>query len=278
MDRLTDFLQRFELRAMLLHNGALVRPLQAETSEGTGRLYLLRRGTVELAGPGRRACVLREPSLIFYARPQRHVLRSAGEGCPELLGAAIEFGAGDENPLLQGLDLPLCLPLASMPGVTALIDLLFEEAASRRCGQAAVLERLSEVLVVRLLRLAMERKLMDRGVMAGLSDPRLARALTAVHAAPESGWTLERMAARAGMSRSRFAAHFNAVMGVPAAEYLKRWRVGLAKRLLREGRPVKQVALEVGYGSSASFGRAFGQVEGATPTAWLQGARESAGA
>jgi AraC-like DNA-binding protein len=238
VDRLTDFLQRFELRAMLLHNGALVRPLQAETSEGTGRLYLLRRGTVELAGPGRRACVLREPSLIFYARPQRHVLRSAGEGRPELLGAAIEFGAGDENPLLQGLDLPLCLPLASMPGVTALIDLLFVEAASRRCGQAAVLERLSEVLVVRLLRLAMERKLMDRGVMAGLSDPRLAR----------------------------------------AAEYLKRWRVGLAKRLLREGRPVKQVALEVGYGSSASFGRAFGQVEGATPTAWLQGARESAGA
>lgn len=278
MDRLSDFLQRFELRAALLHNGVLTRPLHAEASEGTGRLYLLRRGTVELTRPGGRACVLREPTLVFYARSQRHVLRSVGEGRADVLGAAVEFGAGDENPLLQGLDLPFCLPLAGMPGVTALIDLLFEEAASRRCGQAAVLERLSEVLVVRLLRLAMERKLMDRGVMAGLSDPRLARALTAVHAAPESGWTLERMAARAGMSRSRFAAHFNAVMGVPAAEYLKRWRVGLAKRLLREGRPVKQVALEVGYGSSASFGRAFGQVEGATPTAWLQGARESAGA
>jgi AraC-like DNA-binding protein len=82
------------------------------------------------------------------------------------------------------------------------------------------------------------------------------------------------MAARAGMSRSRFAEHFSAVMGVPAAEYLKRWRVGLAKRMLRDGRPVKQVALDVGYGSSAAFGRAFGQIEGATPTGWLQGVRE----
>lgn len=278
MDRLTDFLERFELRATLLHNGVLAHPLQAEASEGAGRLYLLRHGAVELAGPGRRNCLLREPTLVFYACPQRHTLRPMGEARAHLLGALIEFGAGDENPLLQALDQPLCLPLADMHGVASLIDALFEEAAVRHCGQAAVLERLSEVLVVRLLRLAMERKLMDRGVMAGLSDLRLARALTAIHAAPQSGWTLARMAARAGMSRSRFAGHFTEVMGMPAAEYLKRWRVGLAKRLLRAGRPVKLVALEVGYGSSASFGRAFGQIEGATPTAWLQGARESAGA
>lgn len=276
MDRLTDFLQRFDLRATLLHKGALLRPLQAEASEGPGRLYLLRRGAVELTGPDRRASVVNEPTLIFYARPQRHVVRPLGPGRPELLGVVFEFGAGDENPLLQGLDMPLRLPLASITVMNPLLDVLFEEASSRRCGQDAVLERLFEALVVRVLRLALAHRLMDRGVMAGLSDPRLVRALKAVHAAPQSGWTLERMAARAGMSRSRFAEHFTTVMGLPAAEYLKRWRVGLAKRFLREGRPVKQVALEVGYGSSASFGRAFGQIEGATPTAWLRGLRETA--
>lgn len=290
MDRLTDFLQRFDLRAQVLHNGALVRPLRVEASEAAGRLHLLRSGSVQLAGPGRKLCTVSEPSIIFFARPVRHELRAVegaakggarsglkGElkgGKPDLLSAAVDFGVGDENPLLQGLPLPLRLPLKDIPDMQALFSVLLEEAAGRRCGHAAVLDRLVEVLVVRLMRLAIERQLVDRGVMAGLADTRLARALTAVHAAPQIEWTLEGMADKAGMSRSRFAAHFTEVMGVPAAEYLKRWRVGLAKRMLREGRPVKQVALDVGYGSSASFGRAFGQIEGTTPTAWVIGVRE----
>jgi AraC-like DNA-binding protein len=276
MDRLTDFLQRFDLRARVLHNGSLTRVLRVEASEGSAHLHLLRSGSLQLLGPGRRQCTLGEPALVFLARPARHELRAPDGSRADLLSAAIDFGAGDENPLLQGMALPLRLPLSDIPDMAALFSVLLDEAAGRRCGHAAVLDRLVEVLVVKLLRLAIERRLMDRGVMAGLSDPRLARALTAVHAAPQIEWTLEDMAARAGMSRSRFAEHFSAVMGVPAAEYLKRWRIGLAKRMLREGHAVKQVALEVGYGSSASFGRAFSQIEGAVPTAWLRAAQGEA--
>ncbi len=277
MDRLTDFIQRFDLRAQVLHNGALRRPLRVEASEGAGRLHLLRSGALQLTGPGRRSCHVHEPTVLFYARAARHELRPQEGAAVDLLSASFEFGAGDENPLLQDLPLPLRLPLSGIPGMDPLFGVLMQEALDRRCGHAAVLDRLMEVLVVKLLRLAIERKLVDTGVVAGLSDPRLARVLTAVHAAPEAAWTLEQMAARAGMSRSRFAAHFSAVMGLPAAEYLKRWRVGLAKRMLREGRPIKQVALDVGYGSSASFGRAFAQIEGSTPTLWLQGTRQPGG-
>jgi AraC-like DNA-binding protein len=71
------------------------------------------------------------------------------------------------------------------------------------------------------------------------------------------------------MSRSRFAARFTQVVGLPAGEYLARWRVGLAKGLLRRGRPVKQVAIEVGYGSASAFARVFAQVVGQTPSGWL---------
>lgn len=281
MDRLTDFLQRFDLRAQTVHNGPMnhgqmQRPLRVEMSEGAGRLHLLRSGAVLGSWPGRTACRISEPTVLLFAHPVRHALRAAENSAPDLLSASIEFGAGDENPLLQGLPQPLRLPLKDIPDMDALFSVLLEEAAGRRCGHAAVVDRLVEVLVVKLLRLAIERKLMDRGVMAGLSDPRLAKALTAVHAAPQAEWTLESMALAAGMSRSRFAAHFSTVMGVPAAEYLKRWRIGLAKRLLRKGHPIKQVALDVGYGGSASFGRAFGQIEGSTPSVWLQGVHESA--
>lgn len=276
MDRLTDFLQRFDLRAQVLHNGALQRPLRVEASEGAGRLHLLRSGALQASWRGRKSCHITEPSVLFFSHAVRHELRAPqGQGA-DLLSAGIEFGSGDENPLLQGLALPLRLPLADIPDMDALFHVLLEEAAGRRCGHAAVVDRLVEVLVVKLLRLAIERKLVDRGVVAGLSDPRLAKALTAVHAAPQITWTLDTMAQQAGMSRSRFAAHFSAVMGVPAAEYLKRWRVGLAKRLLRQGHPIKQVALDVGYGGSASFGRAFGQIEGSTPSMWLQGVHDNA--
>ncbi len=276
MDRLTDFIQRFDLRAQVLHNGVLRRPLQVEASEGAGRLHLLRAGAVHWSGPGRRACRIDEPTLLFYAQARRHELRLAEGTSADLLSASVEFGAGDENPLCQGLALPLRLPLAAMPDLGPLFGVLLEEATARRCGHAVVLDRLVEVMVVKLLRLAIERRLVDRGVVAGLSDPRLAKALTAMHAAPHAEWTLERMAAQAGMSRSRFAAHFSAVMEVPAAEYLKRWRVGLARRLLRQGHPIKQVALDVGYGSSAAFGRAFAQIEGRSASAWLRGVQESA--
>lgn len=276
MDRLTDFLQRFDLRAQVLHNGPLTRALRVEASEGAGRLHLLRSGTLQASWAGRQACQITEPSVLFFAHPVRHELCAQDTQGADLLSASIEFGKGDENPLLQGLALPLRLSLSDIPDMEPLFSVLLEEAVGRRCGHAAVLDRLVEVLVVKLLRLAMERKLVDRGVVAGLSDARLARALTAVHAAPQITWTLDTMAQQAGMSRSRFAAHFSAVMGVPAAEYLKRWRVGLAKRMLRNGHPIKQVALDVGYGSSATFGRAFGQIEGSTPSAWLQGVHESA--
>jgi AraC-like DNA-binding protein len=52
----------------------------------------------------------------------------------------------------------------------------------------------------------------SHGLMRGLSDARLARTLVAMHQAPQDEWTLPRMAATAGMSRSAFAAVFKEVM------------------------------------------------------------------
>jgi len=79
------------------------------------------------------------------------------------------------------------------------------------------------------------------------------------------------MAAQAGMSRARFAAHFARTVGVPPGDYLTGWRLGLARTLLRKGLPVKQVAAEVGYASPGAFGRVFLQRVGATPTHWQRG-------
>jgi len=112
--------------------------------------------------------------------------------------------------------------------------------------------------------------------MAGLADPRLAKAIAALHAEPARAWTLEGMASVAGMSRARFAAHFAQTVGTPPGDYLTGWRLGLARRLLRRGLPLKQVAAEVGYGSPGAFGRVFQQRVGQTPRDWQRQAQEAA--
>jgi AraC-like DNA-binding protein len=52
-------------------------------------------------------------------------------------------------------------------------------------------------------------------------------------------------------------------------QYLTRWRMQLAARLLAEGTSkVSTVALEVGYDSEAAFSRAFKKVAGVSPARW----------
>ena len=79
------------------------------------------------------------------------------------------------------------------------------------------------------------------------------------------------MAEVAGMSRARFAAHFHAVVGQTPGDYLAGYRLALAEAALRRGRPVKQVAAEVGYGSASALARVFRTRMGVAPGELLRG-------
>jgi AraC-like DNA-binding protein len=272
-DRLSALLQRFELHAQLVMGGVLPHGHAVESLAAAGHLHLLGQGALQLTGPQRHRRLLREPSLLYVPHPLPHRVAAASVDGAELVTAAIRFGGHDENPLLAGLPPLLCVPMARLPGLELTRQLLLAEAGAGRCGHAAVVDRLVEVMVIQLLRHAIAERLVDAGVMAGLSDARLARAISAVHAEPGRGWTLEAMAAVAGMSRARFAAHFAHTVGVPPGDYLTRWRLGLARRLLRHGRAVKQVAADVGYASPGAFGRVFLQRVGSTPRAWQRAAQ-----
>lgn len=269
-DRLSNLLQHFELRARVFHSGALCGLASFDAGDGVGHLHLVRRGPIGVTDAEGKRIVVSEPSAVFYPRPLTHRLDAEERDGAEVVCAAIEFGVGEENPLLRGLPDLIVIALAEMPALDATQALLFGEAFGQRCWHDAVVNRLTEVLVVQLLRFAIEHHLVDGGLLAGLADARLAKALTAVHARPADEWSLESLAEAAGMSRSRFAAHFSGVVGVPAGEYLTQWRIGLAKSLLRRGRPVKQVALDVGYGGASTFGRAFTSAVGESPSTWVR--------
>lgn len=267
-DRLSALLNRFELRSQQVSGGRLRHERSIEPQGGAGHLHLLGQGALRVTGPQRHRRLLAEPSLVYVPRPLPHRLAAESASGAEVVTAAIHFGAGDENPLLGSLPALLCAPLARLPGLALAQQLLCAEVLGGRCGHSAVANRLAEVLVIQLLRHAMAEHLVDAGVMAGLADARLAKAISALHADPARGWTLQAMAAVAGMSRARFAAQFAQTVGTPPGDYLTGWRLGLARRLLRRGLSVKRVAAEVGYASPGAFGRVFLHRVGATPRDW----------
>jgi transcriptional regulator GlxA family with amidase domain len=133
-----------------------------------------------------------------------------------------------------------------------------------RGGRQTALDRLFDYLMMLIVRHVVESGAVSTGVLAGLADPRLAKALTAMHEAPKKPWKLDDLADVAGMPRTRFAEHFRKLVGRTPIEYLTVWRMTIARRLLGKGK-VKSVAAQVGYDSAAAFSRVFSRVTGKAP-------------
>ena len=268
IDRLQGLLHRFQLRARGFHAGPLCGIHEFGVRPGIGQLHLVRRGPLEAHHGAAGVERIEQPSLIFYPRPLQHRFVCDDRRGADMACADIELGAGADTPIAAALPPVLVLPLTALPGAGGLLDLLFAEAFAERCGRQQVVDRLFEVLVVLLLRHLIDSGQVADGTLAGLAHPRLARALTAMHDAPQQAWPLPRLARCAGMSRSAFADAFRRTVGMPAGQYLARYRIALAQDLLRRGTPLARVASEVGYGSSAALSRAFSAHCGVAPRRW----------
>jgi AraC-like DNA-binding protein len=143
------------------------------------------------------------------------------------------------------------------------------EAADPRSGTASVLAKLSELLFVQAVRRYIDTlPESERGWLAALRDRYVGRALTQLHAQPAHAWTVDELAGHVGLSRSALAQRFSDLLGQPPIQYLARWRLGLAARLLRSGKPLAEVAGTVGYESDAAFSRAFKREFGLPPASW----------
>lgn len=186
------------------------------------------------------------------------------EGEVPLVAAHISI-SGIGKQLINALPACISVALSEEPYLTAVVTPLIEEATTPRCGGQAAFQRLCEVVVIRLLRHAMEEGKADTGLLNGLAHPRIAAALVAIHEAPEESWTLERLAETAGMSRTQFAVTFKELVGATPMGYLSNWRLDIARAELESGRQVKSVATLCGFSSPAAFSRAFSRRFGYPP-------------
>ena len=257
LDRLSALLQRFEIRAGVFRAGPMCGMADFTRPGEGGHIHILRGGMLRMTNGNDAPVTLREPTVLFYPRALPHTLDTGGADREvALLCARIDLG-GAGNPLVAALPDMVAVPFRESAGLRAVLDLLVEEAFAVHCGRQAVLDRLCEVVVVKLLRHVIGSGQVAFGLLAGLSHPTLRRALTAMHDAPEQDWTLERLAETAGMSRTAFANAFRDVVGQTPGRYLAQWRLALAKEQLNRGEPLKQIAREVGYASPAALSRAY---------------------
>lgn len=277
-DRLSHLLEAFTVSAEMFHTGKICGDHEFRSGDSRGFLHVLRCGEVLVGHAGDAGLpervALSQPTLLFYPRYAYHEFFGDAVDGPDFTCARLNFSGGSANPLLKALPPMLLVPLAEVPGLDASLTLLFAEADHARCGQRLLADRLFEVVLIQLLRWLLdhpERAGIDAGVMAGLADPRLARALTALHEKPGESWSLADMARVAGMSRTAFAQSFKSRVGQTAADYLADWRIALAQTRLREGRPLKLLAEELGYATPSALSRIFTQRVGASPRDWLKG-------
>jgi AraC-like DNA-binding protein len=275
IDRLSGLLDRFRVRAHLFHAGALCGTTAFEAKPGRAFLHVLRRGELVVTHGNvkglKRRVVVNEPTLMLYPRPVAHAFHNPPRDESDFTCATLDFDGAEHNPLVVALPALVLVPLDQVDGLQPALDLLFAETDRVRCGSRLLADRLFEVVLIQLLRWLIDHpgaSGVGNGLIAGLADPRLARLLVALHAAPAEAWPLERMAAQAGMSRTAFAVAFKRATNATPAGYLADWRLTLAMSELRAGRLLKAVAESVGYGSATALSKAFKQRYGVAPRDW----------
>lgn len=197
------------------------------------------------------------------------------------LGGSHAFvtGSYDRADQLGVLLLASLREIAVAPAPLPLISLLTEELAADRPGQAAVLDRLVDLLLASTLRAWFAEP--GREAPAGWRaqhDAMIGPVLDLMHGRPEEPWTVGALAAAVGWSRAAMARRFTELVGMAPMTYLTRWRMMLAADLLtRTTRGVAQVGREVGYENAFAFSTAFKRHHGSSPQTFRQRAAGRSG-
>jgi AraC-like DNA-binding protein len=200
-----------------------------------------------------------------------NVIHYGGGGAPTtIVSGWFRFGQFSAKPLRRLLP-DLILIKADQARTLALhstLQLLASEMSEPAPGAEVMVNRLADILFIQCVRahIASGSENCKSGWLRAIFDPRIGAALKAMHERAENAWTVETLAAAAGMSRSAFALRFKELLGETPLDYLTNWRMYKATGLLQEDhKKLFEVAKSVGYESDAAFSKAFKRVLGVAP-------------
>ena len=157
----------------------------------------------------------------------------------------------------------------------ATIAQIVTEVDRPRTGGLSMLERLTEITFIELLRhQIISAKSGSVGWLAALADPALGKCLALIHDDPRRDWSVQDLSAASGLSRSSLTARFETVLDTSPMRYVRDWRLYLASvALSTTAKGIAALAYKSGYGTEAAFSRAFSRAYGMPPAAWRQNAR-----
>ncbi len=148
----------------------------------------------------------------------------------------------------------------------ATLRMIGEESGGQKMGGDLIALKMSETIFAQAVRTFIESSDAPEWGLGAFADRNLSRALDAFHKAPADSWTVETLAQVAGMSRTSFAVQFQKAMDMTPIDYVTKWRMEIAKKvLLLPGSSLTDAAESAGYASDSAFARTFKKEAGMSP-------------
>ncbi len=191
-----------------------------------------------------------------------------GAGCCLVCG---EFAFDDlgNHPLLKNLPKKLHVPGDSSYNTQWLdsaIGFIAHEATKLEPGANAIIDRLSEIILIQVIRATLDASKEQIPFLSAFTDSRINKVLSAIHTDPANGWNVENLGKIVNMSRSSFSNHFTELVKMTPLQYVIFVRLQKASHLLTETpATLVSVAESVGYQSEAAFSQAFKKQYGVRP-------------
>lgn len=280
MDVLTEILRTLRLRATVFLHACFRGDWAVDTSgERRATFHMVARGGCWLHMPDKREPIaLAGGDLIVFPQDARHTITNSQQPIDDkfprnqianqdedgpgvtLICGYFDFERHNWNPLIDAMPDVMIVRnqgSASVPLTDTLGNFLVYEVEAAQIGSELVIDKLSEVLFIHVIRnhLLGNR---EQGFITALADKKIGRVLSKIHEAPSDDWTVEQLAQVAGMSRSAFSERFSQLVKIPPLQYLRRWRMTQAYELfLTTDHSVARVAALSGYESEVAFAKAF---------------------
>lgn len=279
--------------------GTLGDLLDVEPETRAVAFHLVERGTMNFTSEGKTISVSEGEMIICFGGSAHEISQGSNNNplhvAKVLDGAPIHFRCptGDSqtslaclcgvfylhntnlNPLFAALPPILHTSISSenaSQDLTLIANLLANELDTKRQGGDFMVQRLLELLCAGAVRRYLNSLKIDRpSWFAGIKDPLINEALSAIHGDVGAPWSVASLARKVMLSPSRFASRFQEVVGESPMRYLSKWRIQVAsEQLLSSDETVASIGLSVGYENSPAFIRAFKRHTGTSPGRWRE--------
>ena len=297
MDALSDVLDSLKLKGVVYQKIRFTAPWGVAIAQDQySQFWRLLKGTCYVSIPGEEIIKMDEGDFILVPHgaahrilghpdnasvPSAQYVKALQNGQPLfqgndeetlLIGGHFEFTSPVLHPFIQSL--PKVIKINSHQNEIRLwleqsAAFMNEELSTGRAGSSVILGRLAEVIFILIIRAYIEEAEVGQGFLRAIKDPKISTSLNCMHAAPEKEWTLEQLAAAAGMSRSLYCREFKRLLGETPLVYLTNWRILKSQEFLLENKEnISEIAEKVGYQSEAAFNRLFKSKVGETPASY----------